>query len=158
MDIAYSSHSHHAFSLGTGHPGGDATLSLLKDRFWLPNMARDVRRFVQGCPECAISKSSLHLPAGKLYPLPIPNCPWSHLGVDFITDLPPSDGNTCILVIIDRFSKFCRLISLKGLPTALEMTELLFNWVFRQFGLPEDILSDRGHKLYSGCGSLSSSF
>ncbi len=83
-------------SLGTGHPGANATLSLLRDRFWWPNMARDVRRFVQGCPNCAISKSSCHLPVGKILPLPIPNRPWSHLVVDFITDLPVSDGNTCI--------------------------------------------------------------
>ncbi len=65
-------------SLGTGHPGVNTTLSLLKDRFWWPNMARDVRRFVQGCPDCTISRSSRHLPAGKLHPLPIPNRPWSH--------------------------------------------------------------------------------
>ncbi len=34
-------HSVHT-SLGTGHPGANATLSLLKDRFWWPNMAQDV--------------------------------------------------------------------------------------------------------------------
>ncbi len=112
-------------------------------------MARDVRRFMQGCPDCAISKSPRHLPAGKLLPLPIPNRPWSHLGVDFITDLPASDGNTCILVIIDRFSKFCRLIPLTGLPTALQTAELLFNRVFRYYGIPEDIVSDRGPQFIS---------
>ncbi len=141
-------HSTHT-SLGTGHPGVNTTLSLLKDRFWWPNMARDVRRFVQGCPDCAISRSSRHLPAGKLHPLPIPNHPWSHLGVDFITDLPVSDGHTCILVIIDRFSKFCRLIPLTGLPTALQTAELLFNRVFRYYGIPEDIVSDRGPQFIS---------
>ncbi len=141
-------HSTHT-SLGTGHPGVNTTLSLLKDRFWWPNMARDVRRFVQGCPDCAISISSRHLPAGKLHPLPIPNRPWSHLGVDFITDLPVSDGHTCILVIIDRFSKFCRLIPLTGLPTALQMAELLFNRVFRYYGIPEDIVLDRGPQFIS---------
>ncbi len=71
-------HSAHS-SLGTGHPGSNATLSLLKDRYWWPNMAREERRFVQGCEECAISKSPRHLPAGKLLPLSIPNQPWSHL-------------------------------------------------------------------------------
>ncbi len=136
-------------SLGTGHPGANATLSLLRDRFWWPNMARDVRRFVQGCPDCAISKCSRHLPAGKILPLPIPNCPWSHLGVDFITDLPVSDGNTCILVIIDRFSKFCHLIPLAGLPTALQTAELLFNQVVHYYGIPEDIVSDRGPQFIS---------
>ncbi len=143
--IIHSAHS----SLGTGHPGANGTLSLLKDRFWWPNMARDVRRFVQGCSDCAISKSPRHLPSGKLLPLPVPTRPWSHLGVDFITDLPPSNGNTCILVIVDRFSKSCRLLSLKGLPTAIETAENLFNQVFRYFGIPEDIVSDRGPQFIS---------
>uniref|UniRef100_A0A4W5L7V2 Gypsy retrotransposon integrase-like protein 1 n=1 Tax=Hucho hucho TaxID=62062 RepID=A0A4W5L7V2_9TELE len=136
-------HSAHT-SVGTGHPGANRTLSLLQDHFWWPNMARDVRRFVQGCPDCAISKNPRHLPSGKLLPLPVPRRPWSHLGVDFATDLPPSEGNTCILVIVDRFSKSCRLIPLKGLPTAMSTAELLFTHVFRYFGIPEDIVSDRG--------------
>ncbi len=141
-------HSAHS-SLGTGHPGANATLSLLKDRYWWPNMAKDVRRFVQGCEECAKSKSPHHLPAGKLFPLPIPNRPWSHLGVDFVKDLPASDGNTGILVVVDRFSKSCRLIPLKRLPTAMETAELMFNHVFRYFGIPEDIVSDRGPQFIS---------
>ncbi|KAL0187811.1 hypothetical protein M9458_014910, partial [Cirrhinus mrigala] len=134
-------HSTHT-SLGTGHPGANNTLTLLSERFWWPAMARDVRQYVQGCKECAMSKRKLH-------PLPVPNRPWSHLGVDFMTDLPSSDGNTCILVIIDRFSKFCRLIPLKGLPTALETAEILFNHVFRYYGIPEDIVSDRGPQFIS---------
>ncbi|KAI2654828.1 Transposon Tf2-9 polyprotein [Labeo rohita] len=112
-------------------------------------VASDVRRYVRGCKECAMSKSPRHLPAGKLHPLPIPNRPWSHLGVDFMTDLPSSDGNTCILVIVDRFSKFCHLLPLKGLPTAMETAESLFNHVFRYYGIPEDIVSDRGPQFIS---------
>ncbi|KAK3506886.1 hypothetical protein QTP70_030924 [Hemibagrus guttatus] len=99
-------HSSHT-SLGTGNPGVNETLSLLKQRFWWPNMASDVRRYVQGCRECAISKSPRHLPSGKLQPLPVPNRPWSHLGVDFITDVPVSNGCTCVLVVLDQFSKSC---------------------------------------------------
>ncbi len=141
-------HSAHS-SLGTGHPGANASLSLLKDRYWWPNMARDVRRFVQGCEECAKSKSHRHLPAGKLFPLPIPNRPWSHLGVDFVTDLPALFGNTGILVVVDIFSKSCRLIPLKRLPTAMKTAELMFNHVFRYFGIPEEIVSDRGPQFIS---------
>ncbi|KAI2667224.1 Transposon Tf2-9 polyprotein [Labeo rohita] len=66
-----------------------------------------------------------------------------------MTDLPVSDENTCILVIVDRFTKFCRLIPLKGLPTALDTAECLFNHVFRYYGLPEDIVSDRGPQFIS---------
>ncbi|KAL0159647.1 hypothetical protein M9458_043372, partial [Cirrhinus mrigala] len=145
VDLIHSTH----VSLGTGHPGANNTLSLLSERFWWPDMARDVRRYVRGCKECAMSKSPRHLPAGKLHPLPIPNLPWSHLGVDFMTDLPSSDGNTCILVIVDRFSKFCHLLPLKGLPTAMETAECLFNHVFRYYGIPEDTVSDRGPQFIS---------
>ncbi|KAK3567220.1 hypothetical protein QTP86_014212, partial [Hemibagrus guttatus] len=141
-------HSTHT-SLGTGHPGVNETLLLLKDRFWWPNMASDVRRYVQGCRDCAISKSPRHRPSGKLLPLPVPNRPWSHLGVDFITDLPASNDCTCIFVVVDRFSKSCRLIPLKGLPTAMETAELMFNHIFRYFGIPEDIVSDRGPQFIS---------
>ncbi len=83
---------------------------------------------------CAQSKTPRELPAGLLEPLPIPQRPWSHLAVDFVTDLPSSNGYTTILVIIDRFSKACRLIPLKGLPTAIETAQALFHHVFRVYG------------------------
>lgn len=76
-------------------------------------------------------------------PLPIPQCPWSHISVDFMTDLPESRGFTTIPVIIDRFSKVCKLIPLKGLPTAMETAMAIFDHIFQDFELPEDIVSDR---------------
>ncbi len=42
------------------------------------------------------------------------------------TDLPNSEGFTCILVAVDWFSKACKLIPIRGLPTALETAEALF--------------------------------
>ncbi|KAK3553382.1 hypothetical protein QTP70_003555 [Hemibagrus guttatus] len=95
------------------------------------------------------SKTPKELPSGLLQPLPIPQGPWSHLSIDFVTDLPPSNGFTTILVIIDRFSKACRLIPLKGLPTAMETAQSLFHHVFRVYGIPEDIVSDRGTQFTS---------
>ncbi|KAK3506468.1 hypothetical protein QTP70_001152 [Hemibagrus guttatus] len=141
-------HSTHV-SLGTGHPAIKGTLSLLQQCFWWPRMAVDVKRYVQGCRECAMSKSPRHLPAGKLLPLPVPNRPWSLLGIDFIVDVPAFEGCTCVLVIVDRFSKACRLMPLPRPPTALEMAEYLFNHVFRYYGLPADIVSDRGPQFTS---------
>ncbi|KAL0183501.1 hypothetical protein M9458_019197 [Cirrhinus mrigala] len=78
---------------------------------------------------------------------PQANWPWSHLGVDFVTDLPVAEGNTCILIAVDRFSKMCKFV--KGLPTAMETAELLFQHLFRHFGLPEEIVSDRGPQFIS---------
>ncbi|KAK3524537.1 hypothetical protein QTP70_029847, partial [Hemibagrus guttatus] len=85
----------------------------------------------------------LTIPAGLLEPLPIPHRPWSHMAVDFVTDLPSSGGHNMILLAIDRFSKACRLVPLKGLPTAMETATT------HTYGLPEDIVLDRGPQFMS---------
>uniref|UniRef100_A0AAQ4R4E0 Gypsy retrotransposon integrase-like protein 1 n=1 Tax=Gasterosteus aculeatus aculeatus TaxID=481459 RepID=A0AAQ4R4E0_GASAC len=133
----------------SGHPGITATIQLLKNRFWWPTLTPDTTRHVQNCANCATSKTPRQLPAGLLTPLPIPQRPWSHIAIDFITDLPASQGHTTILTIVDRFSKACRLVPLPKLPTALATAELLCNQVFRFYGLPEDIVSDRGPQFTS---------
>ncbi|KAI2660449.1 Transposon Tf2-11 polyprotein [Labeo rohita] len=75
-------------SPGSGHPCNQRTLSLLQTRYWWPSMRRDTIRYVQSCSVCAMSTSPCQLPTGKLVPLPIPQRPWSHIGVDFVTNLP----------------------------------------------------------------------
>ncbi|KAK3561496.1 hypothetical protein QTP86_005997 [Hemibagrus guttatus] len=47
----------------------------------------DVENYVGACGTCAQSRTSRQLHLGLLELLPIPKCPWSHMAVDFITDL-----------------------------------------------------------------------
>ncbi|KAG1928582.1 retrotransposable element [Pimephales promelas] len=136
-------------SPSSGHPGITATVQLLQNRFWWPTLTPDTINHIHNCSHCQTSKSPRTLPAGLLCPLPTPQRPWSHIAVDFITDLPNSQGYTTILTIVDRFSKACRLVPLTKLPTAFETAELLCNQVFRFYGLPEDIVSDRGPQFTS---------
>ncbi|KAI2652463.1 Transposon Tf2-8 polyprotein [Labeo rohita] len=136
-------------SLSSGHPGISRTLQLVRNSFWWPSITKDVTTYVKACSLCAQSKTPKELPSGLLHPLPIPQRPWSHLSIDFVTDLPLSNEFTTILVTIDRFSESCRLIPLKGLPTAMETALALFHNVFRIYGLPEDIVSDRGTQFTS---------
>ncbi len=133
----------------SGHPGITATLQLLNNQFWWPSIQSETITFIRNCDICNISKSPHQLPAGLLQPLPIPQRPWSHIAIDFVTDLPASQGQTTILTVIDRFSKACRLIPLPKLPTAFETAEALCNYVFRFYGLPEDVVSDRGPQFTS---------
>ncbi len=132
-----------------GHPGINATANLLKNCFWWPSLLTDTTKFIQNCTTCNTSKSPRQLPAGLLNPLPTPRRPWSHIAIDFITDLPNSQDHTTILTIVDRFSKACCLIPLPKLSTSLETVELLCNHVFRFYGLPDDIVSDRGPQFTS---------
>ncbi len=75
-----------------------------------------------------------HLPHSKLVPLLLSRRPWSHIGVDFITDLPRSDSYNCVPVVVDWFSKACTFIPLPGPPTSMKKLQTSF----RNFGIPED--------------------
>ncbi|KAK3531229.1 hypothetical protein QTP70_015226, partial [Hemibagrus guttatus] len=86
----------------SGHPGIRRTTQLVRRRFWWLSLASDVEGYIRSCPTCAQARTSRQLPEGLLEPLPIPQRPWSHLSVDFLTDLPDSGG---VLVVVDRFSK-----------------------------------------------------
>ncbi|KAL0192337.1 hypothetical protein M9458_010633, partial [Cirrhinus mrigala] len=131
----------------SGHPGITATIQLLSNHYWWPTLQPDATSFVKNCTNT--SKSSHQLPAGLIQPLPISRRPWSYIAIDFITDLPPSSGYTTILTVVDRFSKACGFIPLPKLLSALETAEALCDQVFRFYGLPEDILSDRGPQFTS---------
>ncbi|KAG1926482.1 retrotransposable element [Pimephales promelas] len=131
------------------HPGVRGTIAAIRQRFWWPSRERDVRRFVASCTVCAQTKSGNSPPAGLLRPLPLPSRPWSHIALDFITGLPPSQGNTVILTVIDRFSKTARFIPLPKLPSARETAQIIVDQVFKIHGFPSDVVSDRGPQFSS---------
>ncbi|KAK5927636.1 hypothetical protein CgunFtcFv8_012771 [Champsocephalus gunnari] len=131
------------------HPGALRTLGLIQQRFWWPSMSSDAKKYVAACSICARSKASHRAPAGLLRPLPIPHRPWSHIAMDFVTGLPPSEGNTVILTIVDRFSKAVHFVPLPKLPSALETATRITQHVFRLHGIPLDIVSDRGPQFAS---------
>lgn len=76
-------------------------------------------------------KHLIVLPKVSIRPLPIPSRPWSHIVVDFVTGLPPSNGHTAILTIVDRFSKMVHYVPLAKLPSATKTADLLALHVFR---------------------------
>ena len=129
------------------HPGVNRTLSLLKWHFWWQTMDADTRSFVQACTVCARAKSSHQPPAGLLCPLPIPSRPWVSHWPRFC--LPPSNGHTVILTVVDRFSKAVHFIALPKLPTASETAQLLVQHVFRLHRIPADLISDCGPQFIS---------
>ncbi len=128
------------FSHLTCHPGTIRTLEFLQRRFWWLTIKEDTKSFVTACHLCNQGKVSHRSPQGLLHPLSIPQRPWSHLSMDFITGPPPSQGNTTIMVIVDIFSMAGRFIPLPKLPTAKETAELIINHVFRVYGIPRGTL------------------
>ena len=64
--------------------------------------------------------------------------------MDFITDLPLSNGFDSILTVVDRFSKETEFISCNKTATALDTAKLYLFHVWKDHGLPRTIISDRG--------------
>ncbi|KAL0191918.1 hypothetical protein M9458_010214, partial [Cirrhinus mrigala] len=79
------------------HPGVSRSTFLIRQRFWWPSMARDIRLIVLACSVCAVSKTANRPSTGLLQPLLVPSRPWSHISLDFVTGLLPSQGNTVVL-------------------------------------------------------------
>jgi hypothetical protein len=135
----------------TGHPGRDATYSILSRRFFWPGAAKDVRRFLRNCTVCGRSTIWRDTKHGLLKPLPIPQRIWAEISVDFITDLPPSGliGATNCLVITDRLTKSVILIGMKE-TTSEHVAEAFFTHFYMHHGLPLAITSDRGPQFVGG--------
>ena len=88
-------------------------------------MTSDTRSFVSACTTCARNKTSSHPQAGLLRLLPVPSHPWSHIALDFVTGLPPSNGMTIVLTIVDRFSK---AVTLLPCPSSSRPGRPLISW------------------------------
>jgi len=132
-----------------GHFGFKKTCNLISRDFWWPSLFKDAKDYIRSCDICCRAKSFRHKPYGLLQPLEIAERPWSSISMDFVTDLPSSDGYTCILVVVDRLTKMCHLIPFKGIPSAVDTALAFVNNIFRLHGLPSSILSDRGSQFTS---------
>uniref|UniRef100_A0A8C5QNB5 Gypsy retrotransposon integrase-like protein 1 n=1 Tax=Leptobrachium leishanense TaxID=445787 RepID=A0A8C5QNB5_9ANUR len=132
-----------------GHPGVNKTILAVSRLYWWPTLRVDIREFIASCNVCAQNKTPADLPVGLLQPLPVPSRPWTHLSMDFIVDLPPSEGNTTILTVIDRFSKMAHFVPLKKLPSSEQLAGIFAKEVVWLHGIPQEIVSDRGTQLIS---------
>jgi len=74
----------------------------------------------------------------------IPERPWTHISIDFITKLPLVQGYNSILVVVDRLTKMVHFISTTEKTSAEELARLFRNNVWKLHGLPESIILDRG--------------
>ena len=75
-------------------------------------MAKDEGFYSNFVRQCLIYQKykTKHLhPVGLLQPFLVPLQIWSDISMDFIERLPPSQGKSVFLVVVDRFSKYAHL-------------------------------------------------
>ena len=77
-------------------------------------------------------------------PLQIPDAPWSSISVDFITNLPLSNGANTIIVVVDQFTKWAEFLPCSKSITAQGAASIFLKEVFSRHGLPKEIISNQG--------------
>ena len=68
-------------------------------------MSRYLGKYVSTCDMCLCTKVSHQPPVGELNPLPVPDAPWDTISVDYIVELPESEGKDAIMVVVDSVTK-----------------------------------------------------
>ena len=126
-----------------GHGGTVKTTALFCRTYYWPQLRHKVKRYVKNCNTCQRIKSTRHAPYGQLQPLEVPDKPWKSIAMDFITDLPESETNNVILVVIDRLTKMSHFIPCRKNMNTKQFKMLFMNNIYRLHRLPADITTDR---------------
>jgi hypothetical protein len=83
------------------------------------------------------------LSPGLLESLPVPNNAWEVITVDFVTGLPKSCGKDVLMVVIDKFTKYCHLITLTHPFKTSYIAQVFLDSIYKLHGLPLKIITDR---------------
>jgi hypothetical protein len=135
-----------------GHGGKHSTYYLLSQHFYWPLMTDTVATYTRGCKTCRRSKPFRDKKQGLLHPLPIPKRFWTDISVDFVTPLPKCERFGRVyehcMVTVDRLSKKQKFVPLDSLE-APAVARAFIEYVWREEGFPESIISDRGAQFTS---------
>ena len=118
-------------------------VELVMRNYWWPGVTRDVGRYVEDCDLCQRMKNRTEELAGKLKLSEVPEKPWTHLTVDFITKLLVVAGKDAILVVCDRLFKMTYFVATTEGISVEGLARLFRDNMWKLHGLPESIILDR---------------
>jgi hypothetical protein len=142
-DILKLFHDHET----VGHPGELGMYNSVKQHYWWPGLRIFVKKYIKGCGICQQFKIDRNLSHPSFIPVEgaISTQPFAHCSMDLITDLPPAEGSDSILVVVDQgLSKGIILCPTNKTVNMDGIGDLLHENLYKQFGLPDKMISDRG--------------
>lgn len=132
---------------GLSHPSVRSTLKLISTRFVWHGMSTQCRQWAKQCLSCQRAKIQRHTRSAPAQ-IPVPSSRFAHIHVDLVGPLPPSQGHSHLLTIVDRFTRWPEAIPLQATDTISVARALVSGWICR-YGVPADITSDRGAQFTS---------
>lgn len=132
-----------------GHSGIHVTYQRTKQLFAWPRLLATVTQFVQACFVCQQAKYEHVRYPGMLQPLHVPDHAWQVVSLNFVEGLPKYTSLNCILVVVDKFSKYNHFVPLAHPFTAPDVAEAYMQHIHRLHGLPQSLISDRD-RIFTG--------
>jgi hypothetical protein len=129
-----------------GHPGRDETIRRINQEYFWPGTWGGITEYIKGCATCQQNKNLTHHIKTPIFRIPstISAKPFSHIAMDLITGLPKSQGYNTILTIVDHgCSQAAIFLPCFTTITGAGIAQLYLEHLYRWFGLPQKIISDR---------------
>jgi len=129
-----------------GHPGQDETLRKTQECYQWPGMKEWIANYVKGCAICQQNKIITHRTKTPPYRIPTETNtqPFQQIAMDLITGLPLVKGKDTILTIVDQgCSRAAIFLACDTTIMGPGIAQLYLDHIFRWFGLPTKVISDR---------------
>ena len=131
-----------------GHLGINRTASSTRRRFWWPGMKNDMIHWCRHCELCQHHNLSSGPHRSSLHQEPV-GAPMERLAFDILSfPVETTEGNTCVLVICDYFTKWVEAFSLMD-HRAMTVADVLVTEIFLRFGVPRYLHSDQAPEFMS---------
>ena len=131
-----------------GHFGPKKTSAAVQCRAYWPSWSSDIESYIKRCTVCAQYHRGT-LPRQAALQTPFAGEPWGRVSIDITGPHPKSSRqNVYILNLVDHFSKWAEAISIPNHTVSTVAKALVVN-VFSRFGMPAEILTNRGSEFES---------
>ena len=131
-----------------GHLGEVKVLGKLKERFYWPGHATDVKNWCRTCSACAQRKTPAPKKRAQLQSVHV-GSPMQMVATDILGPFPKSEnGNSYILVATDYFTRWAEAYPIAN-QEAVTVAQKLTDEMFLRFSPPEQLHSDQGRQFES---------
>lgn len=124
-----------------GHPGVDRTVDFIHQRYYYPNMMKDIQDRIRSCERC-VRRKALPQHAAGMHHLQSRG-PMDLICIDFLSLEPDSSGYENILVVTDHFTKYAQAFPTRNQKTST-VAKILWENVFIHYGFCRVLHSDQG--------------